>query len=74
MAQQVWKAESDVVDLAMELIGQHHPDLALVSDEIAIIFREKAGKDSGQTHEHAPDEGIKKAIAKAVKKAYESND
>jgi hypothetical protein len=48
MAQQVWKAESEVVDLAMELIGQHHPDLALVSDEIAIIFREKAGKAGGE--------------------------
>ncbi|MDB4278181.1 putative metallopeptidase [Deltaproteobacteria bacterium] len=48
MAQQVWKAESSIVDMAMNLIGQYHPDLALVSDEIAIIFREKAGKAGGE--------------------------
>ena len=45
---QVWKAEQKVVDMALDLIGQHHPDLALVSDEIAIIFREKAGKAGGE--------------------------
>lgn len=37
-----WKADDDVHNLVRTLIGQYHPDLALVSDEILVIFKEKA--------------------------------
>ena len=48
MGNEYWKAEQSIMDNMMELIGKNHPDLALVSDEIAIVFREKAGKSGGQ--------------------------
>jgi hypothetical protein len=44
----IYKAESDVVDMVKELVGQHHPDLALVVDEIAVVFREKAASRGGR--------------------------
>lgn len=48
MAVQIWKAEKDIVATMNDLIKQHHPDLVMVMDEIALIFREKAGKAGGQ--------------------------
>ena len=48
MAVEVWKANSDVHNKIKELVGQHHPDLALVVDEIVVVFREKAGKSGGK--------------------------
>ena len=48
MAVEVWKANSDVHNKIKELVGQHHPDLALVLDEIVVVFREKAGKSGGK--------------------------
>lgn len=43
-----YKADPDIVDRVKELIGKHHPDLALVVDEIAVIFREKAAQKGGR--------------------------
>ncbi len=43
-----WKAGDDVHNLVKKLVGQNHPDLALVVDEIVVIFRDKAGKAGGQ--------------------------
>jgi hypothetical protein len=43
-----WKANKDIHDTVMELIGKNHPDLALISEEIIVVFREKAGKSGGQ--------------------------
>jgi hypothetical protein len=48
MAVDIWKANDEVHASVKELIGQNHPDLALISDEIVIVFREKAGKSGGQ--------------------------
>lgn len=48
MSTEYWKAEQSVVDTMKSLVGQNHPDLALVVDEIAVVFREKAGKSGGQ--------------------------
>ena len=47
MAVDIWKANDDVHKKVGELIGENHPDLALISDEIVIVFREKAGKSGG---------------------------
>jgi len=44
----LWKAEDDVRDIVTDLIGQHHPDLALIEEEIAVVFREKASRAGGQ--------------------------
>jgi len=48
MATQIWKAEESIVDTMKELIKAHHPDLFLLQDEIALVFREKAGKSGGE--------------------------
>jgi hypothetical protein len=48
MAVDIWKANDEVHAKIKELIGQNHPDLALISDEIVIVFRGKAGKSGGQ--------------------------
>lgn len=49
MASNIWKASEDVKALVDKLIANRHPDLALVSDEILVVFKEKAGKSGGQT-------------------------
>ncbi len=38
----VWKAEPDVMNTVTDLISKYHPDLVLVEDEIAVVFKEKA--------------------------------
>lgn len=43
-----WKANKDIHGKVMELIGQNHPDLSLIAEEIVVIFREKASKAGGQ--------------------------
>ena len=43
-----YKAESEVYDLMKEVVANYHPDLALVVDEIAIVFKEKATKSGGK--------------------------
>lgn len=44
----LYKADNDVLDMVRDLIANHHPDLALVVDEIAVIFREKAAQRGGR--------------------------
>jgi hypothetical protein len=44
----LWKANAEVHKQVLDLIANNHPDLALISDEIVVIFREKAGKSGGQ--------------------------
>lgn len=48
MAVDIWKANDEVHTKMRELIGEYHPDLALISDEMVIVFRDKAGKSGGQ--------------------------
>lgn len=48
MATDMWEAGSDVWAIAQDLISKHHPNLALVDKEIAVIFRGKATKSGGQ--------------------------
>lgn len=48
MSTDLWEAGKDVRDEMLRLIANHHPTLALVDDEIAIIFRGKASKRGGQ--------------------------
>ena len=43
-----YKASDDIHNKMRELVGLYHPDLALVVDEIVLVFREKAGKTGGQ--------------------------
>jgi len=43
----IWKAGPEVVTQMQGLIGQYHPHLALVEDEIGIVFREKASEVCG---------------------------
>ena len=43
-----WKANKDIHAQVMDLVGRNHPDLALVTSEIAVVFREKAGKSGGR--------------------------
>lgn len=38
----VWKAGDEVMNTATDLIAKHHPNLAVIEGEIAILFREKA--------------------------------
>lgn len=48
MAADYWVASTEVHDTVRELVANHHPDLVLDVDEIAVVFREKAGKSGGQ--------------------------
>lgn len=40
----VWKANDEIHEMMRELVGQYHPDLALVVDEIIVVFTEKGNK------------------------------
>lgn len=44
----IYKADPDIVDMMKDLIGKHHPDLAIIVDEIALVIREKAGQRGGK--------------------------
>ncbi len=48
MANSIWKAAEEIKEMVDKLIANRHPDLALVSDHILVVFREKAGKSGGQ--------------------------
>jgi len=48
MAVEYWKAPKDIHDKVKTLVASNHPDLVMVVDEIAVVFREKAGKSGGQ--------------------------
>jgi hypothetical protein len=43
-----WKAGEDVHSIVRKLVANNHPDLALVLDEIVVVFRDKAGKSGGR--------------------------
>ena len=43
-----WKASKEIHKKTLDLVGANHPDLAIISEEIVVIFREKAGKTGGQ--------------------------
>jgi len=43
-----WKAGPDVMKKVKSLIAKYHPHLALVEDEIVVVFREKAVEKSGK--------------------------
>lgn len=49
MSATFWLAPSEVHDIVRELVANYHPDLVLDVDEIAVVFREKAGKSGGRT-------------------------
>ena len=44
----MWLAGDEVVKLVETLIVNNHPDLIQVSDQIAVVFREKAAKAGGE--------------------------
>jgi hypothetical protein len=48
MSVDYWKANKEIQDTVQHLIGQNHPDLAIICDEVVAVFREKAGKAGGQ--------------------------
>jgi len=48
MAVEYFMASKEITQQVLDLVGKHHPDLALVSSEIAVVFREKASKAGGQ--------------------------
>lgn len=39
-----WKAGDDVMNTVKQLVTKFHPDLVMAVDEIAVVFKEKAGK------------------------------
>jgi hypothetical protein len=43
----IWKAGKDVMKQVQTLIANYHPHLALIEDEIGVIFREKASEVAG---------------------------
>jgi len=45
---ELWMANKEVHGKVMELIGQYHPDLAMIAEDIVVVFREKASKAGGQ--------------------------
>lgn len=44
-----WKASSSTQEIVNQLIGQHHPHLVDIMDDIVIVFKEKASK-KGDRH------------------------
>lgn len=48
MATSKFLADEEVFNMMKDLVGQHHPDLALVVDEIQIVFKDKASKKGGK--------------------------
>jgi hypothetical protein len=59
----MWKAGDEVVTMMKDLIANHHPHLALVDDEIAVVFKEKGSSVGevdiiGKTAKAAPLLGI----------------
>ncbi len=54
MANEFWKSNDDIHQMMRELVAKNHPDLILLigatreTDEIVVVFKEKAGKSGGQ--------------------------
>lgn len=49
MAQDMWKAGPETIKTMVGLINQYHPDLAIIQDEIVILFKDKASVTNGVT-------------------------
>lgn len=47
MGQDVWEALPEVKDMVKGLVAEYHPDLAMILEDIAIIFKTKAAKSGG---------------------------
>ena len=45
---EIYEANQEVRDMMVECVRNYHPDLAEITDEIAIICRDKAAKNGGQ--------------------------
>jgi len=45
---EIWKAGPDVMKMVKKLVAKHHPHLALIEDDIVILFREKAIERAGK--------------------------
>ena len=45
---EIWKAGPDVMKSVSTLIGKHHPHLALIEEDIIVVFREKATEKAGK--------------------------
>ena len=48
MGADFWKANDEIHDTMRQLVAHNHPDLVLVVDEIAIVFKDKSGVSGGQ--------------------------
>ncbi len=48
MAVEIYKASDEIHKTLQTLVANNHPDLALVVDEIVVVFRSKAGKRGGR--------------------------
>lgn len=45
---EIWKAGPDVMKSVTKLIAQYHPHLALIEEDIIVVFREKATEKAGK--------------------------
>lgn len=54
MATEFWKSNDEIHQMVRDLVAKNHPDLILLigakreTDEIVVVFKEKAGKSGGQ--------------------------
>ena len=44
----IWLASDEIHEKVKEVVLKYHNDLVIVSDEIAVLFREKAAKSGGE--------------------------
>ena len=56
---EIWKAEESIVQSMKDLIVKHHPDLITLTDQIALLFKEKSSmvgdvEVSGKTAKASP--------------------
>jgi len=49
MAQDIWKAGPETTKIMVDLINQYHPDLAIIQEEIILLFKDKASVSNGVT-------------------------
>lgn len=45
---EIWKAGPEVMKKVQKLIANYHPHLALIEEDIAVVFREKATEKAGK--------------------------
>lgn len=44
---EIWKAGTEVMAMVKKLVAQYHPHLALIEEDIGVVFREKATEKAG---------------------------